>query len=142
MTNKCLTLAVHGGAGPLRGRDYKAEVAHMRGLIEAGRDRLIDGASALEVVVEIVVQLEASGLYVAGRGASPNTEGVYELDASLMDGSTGRAGIFTRSCTGVIASTCFSTVEILLSNSVVTPRSIPLYRGHASRNWSARLTTI
>lgn len=92
MTNKCLTLAVHGGAGPLRGRDYKAEVAHMRGLIEAGRDRLIDGASALEVVVEIVVQLEASGLYVAGRGASPNTEGVYELDASLMDGASRRAG--------------------------------------------------
>ena len=92
MTNKCFTLAVHGGAGPLRGGDYDREVAHMRGLIEAGRDRLAAGAAALDVVVETIAALEASGLYVAGRGASPNTAGVYELDASLMDGPTRRAG--------------------------------------------------
>ncbi|MGI9169259.1 MAG: isoaspartyl peptidase/L-asparaginase, partial [Caulobacteraceae bacterium] len=69
MPNKCLSLALHGGAGPLRGRDYGAELAHMRGLIEAGRDRLAAGASALDVVVETVAALEASGLYIAGRGA-------------------------------------------------------------------------
>src|SRR5579875_3988555 len=64
----------------------------MRGLVEAARDRLASGASALEVVVETIVALEASGLYVAGRGASPNTAGRYELDASLMDGASGAAG--------------------------------------------------
>jgi len=92
MTNKCLTLALHGGAGPLRGRDYSRELVHMRGLIEAGRDRLRAGASALDVVVETVAELEISGLYVAGRGASPNTAGRYELDAGLMDGPMQRAG--------------------------------------------------
>ncbi|MEO8927649.1 MAG: isoaspartyl peptidase/L-asparaginase, partial [Caulobacteraceae bacterium] len=92
MTNKCLTLALHGGAGPLRGRDYARELVHMRGLIEAGRDRLAAGASAMDVVVETVAALEASGLYVAGRGASPNTAGRYELDAGLMDGPTQKAG--------------------------------------------------
>jgi L-asparaginase/beta-aspartyl-peptidase (threonine type) len=83
---------LHGGGGALRARDYAAELAHMRGLIEAGRDRLAAGASALDVAVETVAALEVSGLYVAGRGASPNTEGGYQLDACLMDGRGQRAG--------------------------------------------------
>jgi len=92
MSNKCLSLALHGGAGARPGVDYSREVPHMRGLVEAARDRLAAGASALDVAVETVAALEASGLYVAGRGASPNKAGVYELDASLMDGSTLKAG--------------------------------------------------
>lgn len=87
-----VAMALHGGAGATRRRDYTRELAHMRELIEAGRDRLRAGAAALDVVVETVAALESSGLYVAGRGASPNTEGVYELDASLMEGATRRAG--------------------------------------------------
>lgn len=83
---------MHGGAGAKRGRDYGREIAHMRGVVEAGRDRLMAGALALDVAEAVTAELEASGLYVAGRGASPNTDGRYELDACLMDGHTGRAG--------------------------------------------------
>lgn len=92
MSNKRFSLALHGGAGPAAGHDYGVEIAHMRGLVEAARDRLAAGAAALDVAVETVVALEASGLYIAGKGASPNASGVYELDACLMDGVDGRAG--------------------------------------------------
>jgi L-asparaginase/beta-aspartyl-peptidase (threonine type) len=92
MTDHAPCLVIHGGAGALQGGDYSRELAHMRGLIEAGRDRLQTGAAALDVAVETIVALEASGFYVAGRGASPNSDGRYELDASLMDGPTRKAG--------------------------------------------------
>lgn len=85
-------LVLHGGAGPHRGRDYSPQLRHLSGLIERGRERLAEGASSLDVVVEMVGELEASGLYVAGRGAAPNLAGHYELDASLMDGASGRGG--------------------------------------------------
>ena len=85
-------LILHGGAGARRERNYDREVAHMREVVEAMKARLEAGASALDVAVETVTMLEDSGLYVAGRGASPNLAGAFELDASLMDGATRKAG--------------------------------------------------
>ena len=85
-------LILHGGAGARRGVDYDREAAHMREVVEAMKARLDAGAPALDVVVEATVMLEDSGLYVAGRGASPNLAGAYELDASVMDGPTRKAG--------------------------------------------------
>jgi len=85
-------LILHGGAGARRERNYDREAAHMREVVEAMKVRLDAGAWALDVVVEAVVMLEDSGLYVAGRGASPNLAGGYELDASLMDGDGRRPG--------------------------------------------------
>ena len=87
-----VALALHGGAGARRGKDYSRELPHMHGVVEWARDRLLSGASALDVCVEVIAELEASGLYIAGRGASPNLAGEYELDASLMDGQSRRGG--------------------------------------------------
>ncbi|MBX7248766.1 MAG: isoaspartyl peptidase/L-asparaginase [Caulobacteraceae bacterium] len=85
-------MALHGGAGAKRNRDYSRETPHMRGLVEAARDMLARGTSALDVAVATVRDLEDSGLYVAGRGASPNELGQYELDASIMTGPDRHAG--------------------------------------------------
>lgn len=92
MAKEIVALALHGGAGARRSRDYSREVPHMQGLVEAARDRLNAGASALDVVVETVAALEASGLYVAGRGSSANLDGRYELDAAVMEGAGQGAG--------------------------------------------------
>jgi beta-aspartyl-peptidase (threonine type) len=87
-----IAFVLHGGAGVLADRSYEAELAHMTRLCEAAHAALKGGGSALDAVCEAVKAMEASGLYVAGKGASPNQAGRYELDASLMDGSRREAG--------------------------------------------------
>lgn len=87
-----IQLALHGGAGANPDHDYSVIRGHMLAVAEVGRDQLRNGEPALEVVTKAVASLEASGLYIAGRGASPNLRGQYELDACLMDGASGLAG--------------------------------------------------
>jgi isoaspartyl peptidase/L-asparaginase-like protein (Ntn-hydrolase superfamily) len=85
-------IALHGGAGPVFGRDYSREEAHMAELLREGGKRLAAGVAALDVVEAMVAALEESGLHLAGKGAAPNTDGRYELDAAIMDGRTRNAG--------------------------------------------------
>lgn len=85
-------LALHGGAGVHPDRTYDRAEAMLGELVLEGETRLRDGDGALEVTVDLVAAMEASGLFVAGRGSAPNALGQVELDASVMNGATGRCG--------------------------------------------------
>ena len=85
-------LVIHGGAGARPELDYTDQVRHLTRLIAAGRDQLATGGAALDTVCAMVEAMEISGLYVAGKGSAPNTDGVVELDASVMNGADRRAG--------------------------------------------------
>jgi len=64
----------------------------MHTLASACGAKLEAGATALDVVEHAVMELESSGLYVAGRGSAPNSAGYVELDASIMNGADREAG--------------------------------------------------
>jgi L-asparaginase / beta-aspartyl-peptidase len=93
-------LVVHGGAGtiarreltPRRERQYCAGLA---AALRAGYAVLENGGSSMDAVTAAVVALEDSPLFNAGRGSTLNAAGEHELDASVMDGASGKAGAVT-----------------------------------------------
>lgn len=92
-----ITIVIHGGAGALeKGRYSDAEEAAykatLNAALEAGYDVMDDGGSALDAVQTAIVLLEDSPLFNAGKGAVFTYDGENELDASIMDGATGKAG--------------------------------------------------
>ena len=85
-------IAIHGGAGILRGAGSAGHRAGLENALQEAWDILARGGSALDAVTAAVVVLEDDPLFNAGRGAVYNAAGEHELDASLMDGATLRAG--------------------------------------------------
>jgi beta-aspartyl-peptidase (threonine type) len=90
-------LVLHGGAGVIERADLSAgdergireALAHAR---DGGEAVLRTGGSALDAVQATVIALEESPHFNAGKGAVFDADGKHELDASIMDGATLRAG--------------------------------------------------
>lgn len=92
-----VALALHGGAGSLRAHgidptERQAIAADLRLALAAGARILQRRGSALDAVVAVVVFLEDSPWFNAGRGAVFTADGRHELDAAVMDGPSLRAG--------------------------------------------------
>ena len=90
-------LVIHGGAGVIERGQLSSE--DERGIREAlnralgaGTAILAADGSALDAVSAAVRVLEDSPHFNAGTGAVFNAEGGHELDASIMEGHTRRAG--------------------------------------------------
>src|SRR5262249_7785320 len=90
-------VVVHGGAGVIRPNEMPPELeaacrAGLRSAIDAGRDVLDRGGTALDAVVAAVQVLEECEHFNAGRGAVLHRDGVAELEAGVRDGRTREAG--------------------------------------------------
>jgi beta-aspartyl-peptidase (threonine type) len=96
MTSNAI-IAIHGGAGTISLASMTPDVearyhAELRAVLDAAQRVLAEGGSALDAVTEAVRLLEDCPLFNAGRGAVFTSEGKHELDASIMDGRTLKAG--------------------------------------------------
>ncbi len=85
-------IVVHGGAGAYRDDHIASRADGCERAARAGWQVLQRGGAALDAVEAAVAILEDDPLFNAGTGAPLNSAGEVELDASIMDGATLRAG--------------------------------------------------
>lgn len=87
-------VVIHGGTSGLglTKEDYaKREVVMAQSLL-AGQAVLEKGGSAIDAVIASIKVMENSPEFNAGKGAVFTADGFNELDASIMDGKTKKAG--------------------------------------------------
>jgi len=92
-----IALAIHGGAGTILESQMtpalEAEYRHgLETALKVGWEILSNGGSSLDAVEAAVCSLEDFPLFNAGRGSVFTHEGEQEMDASIMDGKTLKAG--------------------------------------------------
>jgi beta-aspartyl-peptidase (threonine type) len=90
-------LVIHGGAGVMSRESMSAETeaayqAALNSALDAGNAVLQQGGSARQAVIASILVLEDSPLFNAGKGSVFDAEGGHELDASIMEGHTSKAG--------------------------------------------------
>jgi len=90
-------IVIHAGAGvasreAVPPEDEAAIRKELDRALDAGDAILKAGGSAVDAVTAAIVVLEESPWFNAGKGAVYNAVGGHELDASIMEGHTRRAG--------------------------------------------------
>lgn len=89
-------LVIHGGAGveraSLTAEEEKVARAALERALRAGHAALEAGKPAVDAVTAAITVLEDDPSFNAARGAVFTHDGKNELDASIMDGATRKAG--------------------------------------------------
>ena len=90
-------MVIHGGAGTIEKElmtpeKEKAYTEALTAALQAGYHLLKEGKSSLDAVQAAINVMEDSPLFNAGKGAVFTHDGKNELDASVMDGQTLKAG--------------------------------------------------
>ena len=95
--SKNFAIVIHGGAGTIlkenmseeQEKNYKDKLSEA---LQKGYDTLNKGGTSLDAVVTAIKILEDSPLFNAGKGSVFTADGKNEMDASIMDGKTLKAG--------------------------------------------------
>ena len=90
-------IAIHGGAGTILKENMTPEIeteyrTKLSESLKTGYEILANGGTSLDAVVASIKIMEDSPLFNAGKGAVFNHNGLNELDASIMDGKSLKAG--------------------------------------------------
>ena len=107
-------LVVHGGSGTYSGLTEASTKTYKKGIdtaLEAGYRILEKGGTSLDAVTAAVTILEDLPQFNAGKGAVYTSAEVQEMDASIMDGATGKGG--------AVASISHIKNPILLARAVM-----------------------
>ncbi len=115
-------LVIHGGAGNFTKEDIGSEkekeyTAKLNEALNVGDSILKNGGTALEAVEKVIMIMEDSPLFNAGKGAVFTSKGTNELDASIMDGKTLKAGAVAG--VGDIKNPICAAKEVMLNSEHV-----------------------
>jgi len=131
--NKKFALVIHGGAGVVSREsipeaDAKLMHVDLNKALDAGYEVLSKGGDALDAVTAAIIVLEDSPWFNAGKGSVFNAEGGHELDASVMEGHTRRAG--------AVAGVTTVKNPILLARSVMEKSEHVMLAGEGAEKFA------
>jgi len=90
-------IVLHGGAGVIERKSMSAEIdaayrSALKRSTQAAADILDRGGSSIDAIEAAIKLMEDDPLFNAGKGAVFTADGKNELDSSIMEGATMRAG--------------------------------------------------
>lgn len=88
-------VVIHGGAWAIPENISDASRNGVKLAARKAYEILKHGGSALDAVEAAVVILEDEPVFDAGKGSCLNAAGLIEMDASIMDGTSLKAGNFS-----------------------------------------------